>query len=61
MNLHILNWCFKKGVIHMHFWCGFIAGGGIGMILGITGMCVYALCVAGNKEDRRREKDEGEE
>ncbi len=45
----------------MHFWCGFIAGGGIGMILGITGMCVYALCVAGSKEDRRREKDEGEE
>ena len=41
----------------MHFWCGFIAGGGIGMILGITGMCVYALCVAGSKEDRRREKD----
>ena len=40
----------------MSFLGGFILGAGVGMILGISGMCIYALCVAGSKEDRRREK-----
>lgn len=36
----------------MGFWSGFAIGLGMGVFLGIMGVCIYALYVTSNKDKR---------